>query len=102
MFIGHFGLGFAGKAAARRLSLGTLFLEAQFLDLLWPALLLLGLESVRIAPGITQVTPLDFVSYPISHSLLAVLGWSGLFGGRSGLFHSRRKSLASRSHNPPA
>jgi hypothetical protein len=61
-------------------SLGTLFLAAQFIDLLWPTLLLLGLESVRIAPGITRVTPLDFTHYPISHSLLAVLGWAILFG----------------------
>ena len=60
-------------------SLGTLFLAAQFVDLLWPSLLLLGLEQVEIAPGITRVTPLDFVHYPISHSLLSVVGWSALF-----------------------
>jgi hypothetical protein len=35
---------------------------------------------VRIAPGITTVTPLDFVHYPISHSLLAVIGWAVLLG----------------------
>jgi hypothetical protein len=53
-------------------SLGTLFVAAQFLDLLWPILLLLGIERVEISPGITQFNPLDFVSYPISHSLLMV------------------------------
>jgi len=47
-----------------------------FLDLIWPIFLLLGLEHVRIAPGITRVTPFDFYDYPISHSLLAVVGWS--------------------------
>ncbi len=44
MFIGHFGIGFGAKAAAPRASLGTLFLAAQFLDLLWAALLLAGIE----------------------------------------------------------
>jgi len=79
MFVGHFALGFAGKRVAPRVSLGALFLAAQFLDLLWPTFLLLGLEVVRIAPGITAVTPLDFVRYPYSHSLVATAGWSALF-----------------------
>ena len=81
MFIGHFGVGFGAKSIAPRISLGTLFLAAQFLDLLWPTLLLLDLEQVRIMPGATAVTPLLFVHYPISHSLLAVLGWAALAGG---------------------
>lgn len=81
MFVGHFGVGFAGKAAAPRVSLGTLFLGAQFVDLLWPTLLLLGLERVEIRPGITRVTPLDFVSYPFSHGLLSVAVWAVLFAG---------------------
>ena len=81
MFIGHFALGFAAKRVAPRVGLGALFLAAQFVDLLWPTLLLLGLERVTISPGITVVTPLAFVHYPISHSLLAVLGWSVLIGG---------------------
>jgi hypothetical protein len=76
MFIGHFGVGFGAKAAAPKVSLGSLFLAAQFIDLLWPTFLLLSVERVRIEPGATAVTPLDFVSYPISHSLLTVLGWS--------------------------
>lgn len=80
MFIGHFGIGLAAKKAAPQVSLGTLLLAAQFIDLLWPSLLLLGLERVRIAPGITAVTPLDFEYYPISHSLAAVFGWGLLVG----------------------
>ncbi len=81
MFIGHFGVGFAAKRYAPRASLGSLFLAAQFIDLLWPTLLLLGVERVAIAPGITVVTPLDFQHYPVSHSLLAVTGWAVLVGG---------------------
>ena len=51
MFIGHFGVGFGAKPAAPRVSLGTLLFAAQFVDLLWPTLLLLGLERVRIDPA---------------------------------------------------
>ena len=79
MFIGHFGVAFGAKAVSPKVSLGSLFLAAQFIDLLWPTFLLLGIERVRIDPGITAVTPLDFVHYPISHSLLMVLVWAGLF-----------------------
>ncbi len=75
MFIGHFGVGFGAKTIAPKVSLGSLFLAAQFLDLLWPTFLLLGVEHVRIVAGATAVTPLVFDYYPISHSLLAVWGW---------------------------
>lgn len=81
MFLGHFGVGFGAKKFAPKVSLGTLFLASQFIDLLWPLLLLLGLERVRIVPGTTVVTPLLFEHYPISHSLLAVIGWGVLVGG---------------------
>ena len=80
MFIGHFGIGFGARAAAPRASLGTLFLAAQFLDLLWAALLLAGVERVRIEPGATVVMPLVAEHYPYSHSLLVVAGWALLLG----------------------
>ena len=79
MFLGHFGVGFGAKRLAPRTSLGTLFLASQFIDLLWPLLLLAGAERVAIVPGITVVTPLDFTHYPWSHSLLAVSIWGLLF-----------------------
>jgi hypothetical protein len=56
-------------------------MAAQFVDLLWPIFLLLGVERVIIAPGATAVTPLDFIFYPFSHSLLAGFGWACLFAG---------------------
>ena len=80
MFIGHYGLAFGAKKYAPCVSLGTLFLATQFLDLLWPTFVLLGIETVRIVPGITRVTPLLFEHYPYSHSLLAVLCWGLLLG----------------------
>jgi hypothetical protein len=80
MFIGHFGIGFGAKKFAPKLSLGFLFIAAQFIDLLWPVLLLLNIEHVVISPGITKLTPFDFVDYPISHSLIMVLLWGILLG----------------------
>lgn len=80
MFIGHFAVGLAAKKVAPRTSLGTLVAAAQLADLIWPALVLLGVESVRIDPGNTAVTPLDFVHYPWTHSLLTSVAWGAAFG----------------------
>jgi len=63
------------KIYAPAISLCVLFIAAQFLDLLWPSLLLLDIEHVVISPGITKVMPYDFIDYPISHSLIMVVGW---------------------------
>ena len=79
MFLGHFGLAFAAKRVAPRTSLGTALLATEFADCLWPLLLTAGAEEVRIAPGITKMTPLDFVSYPWSHSLLMDVVWGAAF-----------------------
>ncbi len=76
MFIGHHAAGLLGKRFAPRVSLGTLFAAALLLDLVWPLLLLAGVEHVRIDPGNTAFTPLDFYNYPFTHSLLNALGWS--------------------------
>lgn len=79
MFIGHFAVALGVKSKRPDISLGTLFAASQFLDLLWPIFLLAGVESVAVKPGITAVAPFDFVNYPISHSLLTVIGWGILF-----------------------
>ena len=104
MFLGHFGLGLGAKKAAPAVSLGALFAAAQFADLLWPTLVLLGIERVEIQPGATAVTPLNFVSYPYSHSLLALALWGVLFGSaylairRSGLRPALLLALLVVSH----
>src|SRR5262252_3801051 len=79
MFLGHFALGLAAKKAAPRVSLAALFAAAQFADLLWPILVAAGVEHVRLDPGNTAFTPLDFVSYPYSHSLLMLVVWGVVF-----------------------
>ena len=78
MFLGHFAVGLAGKRLAPAASLGTWFLSVQLVDLVWPFFLLTGREHVRIAPGITAFTPLDFYDYPITHSLVAGVIWAML------------------------
>jgi hypothetical protein len=75
MFLGHYGVAFALKRAEPKLSLGTLFLAVQLADLLWGFFVLLGWEHARIVPGYTAVTPLEFLDYPISHSLIAAGAW---------------------------
>jgi len=89
MFIGHYAVAFAAKKASPRISLGTLILASQFVDLLWPVLVLLGWEHLRIEPGITAVSPIEFTDYPISHSLVAVLFWALLLAG---LFYLVRRT----------
>ncbi len=76
MFLGHFGVALACKKVTPKTSLGLLFFAAQFLDLIWPVFVLIGWEKVRVLPGSTAFTPLEFVSYPVSHSLMMTLVWA--------------------------
>lgn len=80
MFLGHYGVALAAKRAAPSTSLGALTFAAQFLDELWPILLLTGLEQVKIVPGLMAASPLDFTYYPISHSLVMAITWGILIG----------------------
>ena len=93
MFIGHFGIGFGAKKFAPVISLGYLLIAAQFLDLLWPTLLMLNIEHVVIKPGITKVTPLDFVDCPVTHSLAMVLLW-GVLAALLGWLVVRNRQVA--------
>ncbi len=80
MFVGHYGIAFGLKRADPKLSLGSLFLAVQLVDLLWGVFLLLGWEHVRVEPGFTASSPLVFTDYPLSHSLLAALCWAVVAG----------------------
>ena len=76
MFVGHYGVSFAAKKAEPSIPLWVLFIAVQLLDVLWAPLILLGIEKVRIVPGITASNPLDLYYMPYTHSLLAAIGWS--------------------------
>ena len=86
MFIGHFAVALAAKRVAPQTSLGTLFAAAQLPDVIWPLLVLSGVEKVEIHPGDTAFTPLNFISYPWSHSLLMVT----LTGTVAGLLYAAK------------
>jgi hypothetical protein len=79
MFIGHYAVGLASKKLAPGASLGALIAAPILLDLLWPIFLLLKLEHVSIEPNSNRFLRLAFDSYPISHGLVAVVGWAILF-----------------------
>ncbi len=75
MFVGHYAVSYAVKAADRRICLGLLFLAVQAVDVAWAVLVLAGVEKVRIVPGITASNPLDLYYMPYTHSLVATGAW---------------------------
>ena len=79
MFIGHYAVGLLGKKFAPRTSLGALIAAAILLDLLWPSFILLGWEHVSIVANRNPFLRFQFDSYPISHGLVAAIGWATLF-----------------------
>lgn len=91
MFIGHFAVALAAKPVAPKASLGTLFIACELVDLIWPVFLLIGVERVVIRPGTTAFTPLDFVHYPWSHSLLMSAVWAVIFSGLYLSFTKKRR-----------
>ena len=80
MFIGHYAVGFASKRFAPKASLAPLLAAPLLLDILWPVLILTGIEHVRIVPGFTPFNSLDLYDFPWSHSLLMAAIWGAAFG----------------------
>jgi hypothetical protein len=76
VFVGHYGVSFAVKKAAPSVPLWVLFIAVQLLDVAWAPLVLLGIERVRIVPGITASNPLDLYYMPYTHSLIGAVLWS--------------------------
>jgi len=76
MFLGHYGVALALKRKEPKVSLGTLFVACQLVDILWGGFLVLGWEHVRILPDDNPLLRFQFYDYPITHSLLGVLAWS--------------------------
>jgi hypothetical protein len=77
MFVGHYGVSFAVNRFDRSIPLWVLFVAVQLLDVIWAPLVILGIEKVRIVPGITASNPLDLYYMPYTHSLVAAVVWSG-------------------------
>ena len=76
MFVGHYGVAFAVKSERNKIPLWVLFVAVQLLDFLWAPFVLLGIEKVRMVPGITATNSLDLYYMPYTHSLIGALIWS--------------------------
>jgi len=92
MFIGHFAPAFIAAAhvhdnmqglssPVKAPGLGTFFVAAQLVDFGFFTFALLGIEKMRITPGISTMNPLDLYHMPYTHSLLGSLLWGALFAG---------------------
>ncbi|MFZ1809523.1 MAG: hypothetical protein WAU36_20005, partial [Cyclobacteriaceae bacterium] len=68
MFIGHYALALGSRKISNLPSLALMFIAVQLLDLIWPILVLLGIETFHVEVGNTKLTPLSFDFYPYSHS----------------------------------
>ncbi|KQZ73351.1 hypothetical protein ASE06_13240 [Sphingopyxis sp. Root214] len=80
MFIGHFAPALIVAARPKAAGLGTLFVAAQLVDVGFAALLIPGIEAMRIVPGIAAMNPMDLYHMPYTHSLLGALIWAKIFG----------------------
>src|SRR5687768_8648335 len=81
MFIGHIAVGLASKKLAPNVSLGILVGAPLLLDLIWPIFIFLGIETVRLEPGATEVMPLALHDFPYPPPLVAALAWSVFAAG---------------------
>jgi hypothetical protein len=57
VLLGHFAVAAASKRVTPRAPLWALFLAAEWADVVWPVLVLAGVEHVRVEPGNTAMTP---------------------------------------------
>ena len=76
MFAGHYAVAFGLKRVEPRISLGALFLAVQLVDIAWGGTIFLGWEHARVVPGYLAASPLEFLDYPITHSLIAGMAWA--------------------------
>ncbi|MFI4964905.1 MAG: hypothetical protein ACHP9T_06005 [Caulobacterales bacterium] len=75
MFVGHYSAALAAKAAEPRAPLWTYVIGCQLLDVAWSALVMGGVEKLRIDPSLPG-SSLDLYYMPWTHSLPGALGWS--------------------------
>jgi hypothetical protein len=91
MFIGHYGPALAAKPLVKPIPLWLLFVAVQWLDVCWSALVLSGIEKVRIVPGFTEGSPLDLYFMPYTHGLIGAAILSFVFGVIALLFVRDRR-----------
>ena len=91
MFVGHYSVSFAAKPLARRVPLWVWFVAVQWLDVIWAALVLLGIEKLRIVPGFTEANSIDLYYMPYSHGLPGSIVLSVIFGSIVAFFGDTAK-----------
>jgi hypothetical protein len=80
MFIGHFAPAFVAATLPKAPKLGTLFVAAQLVDIAFFAFVPMGVEAMRVSPGISAMNPMDLYHLPYTHSLLGAAAWAAGFG----------------------
>jgi hypothetical protein len=81
VYIGHFAPALAaGALSPEAPRLGTLFVAAQLVDLAFFTLVMIGVEDMRVVPGITAMNPMDLYHMPYTHSLVGTTLWALAFG----------------------
>lgn len=77
MYAGHFAAGLAIKAKEPRAPTWAVLIGIAFLDILFGAFILTGIEKARITPGTSPGFFLDFIDW--SHSLAMSIVWAVVF-----------------------
>jgi hypothetical protein len=75
MFIGHYAPAFIAATLPKAPRLGTLFIAAQLVDIAFFLFVMMGVEEMRITPGMTAMNAMDLYSMPYTHSLLGSLAF---------------------------
>lgn len=102
MLVGHYAAAFLIAAFVPSLPLHVLLTCTQLVDYGWSIFVLLGIEHLRLVPGITAVNALDLTFIPFTHSLLITPVWALMVGVAWTVLHSRlrlrKHSAKGRAH----
>ena len=93
MFIGHWAPAMVAATHKDAPSLPVLFIAAQLVDWAFFLFLILGIEAMRVTPGISVMNPMDLYHMPYTHSLLGSSLWAAGFAAVVFAF-SRNRSAA--------
>lgn len=81
MFIGHYAPALLLATDRRSPRLGPLFVAAQLVDLAFFTFVLLGIEHMRMVPGITTMNAMDLYDMRFTHSLVGTAAFALIFAG---------------------
>lgn len=79
MFIGHWAPALAVAAKRKSPGIAVLFVAGQLVDWAFFGFLLLGVEHMRVTPGISVMNPMDLYHMPFTHSLVGSALFAAVF-----------------------